>query len=75
MSQVFFNDNYTGPRFTYGLIYRPMARFVVPGGWIIDSSRPHPDYPTFGVVDYPRPLTEQELLRYDMILVKDVPNA
>ena len=75
MPKMLFDDDYTGPRYTYGLTYRPLARFAVPDGWVIDSSRPHSDYPTFGVVDYPRPLTEQELYRYDMILIKEAPNA
>lgn len=65
-----FDDDYTGPRYTYGLTLRPLARFHIPDGWIIDSDKYHQDYPRYGVVDYPAELNADQLYRYDLVLVK-----
>lgn len=64
-----FNDTYNGPRFTYGLQYRPLAQAQVPDGWIIWSDREHEDYP-FGVIDYPFELEPEKAKSFEMILVK-----
>jgi len=65
MATILFDDEYTGERFTYGLSYRPLAQYNVPDGWIIQSDRRNVRF-AFGTVDYPRPLTDQELDRFDL---------
>lgn len=57
MTNLIFDDAYTGDRYTYGLTHRPLALAHVPDGWIIGSDREHKDFPVFGTVQYPRPLT------------------
>jgi hypothetical protein len=59
------HDTYAGSRHTYGATNRPVGYSHVPDGWIIGSDKPHPDY-RHGTVDYPRPLTEQELTSYEL---------
>lgn len=54
----FFDDTYTGPRWIYGLTYRPLSGRNIPDGWIIWSNRPHTSY-QFGTVDYPARLPER----------------
>lgn len=66
MLDIIFDNEYTGPRWTYGLTYRPISIGAIPKGWIIDSQKDHPDFPTFGVVDYPRQLTEKEVCSYEL---------
>ena len=66
-----FDDEYTGPRFTYGLTLRPLARFHIPDGWIIDSDKYDKDFPRYGIVDYPVELTAEQLYRYDLVFVKE----
>ena len=67
---TFYDDTYTGTRYTYGLGYRPLGYAQVPPGWIIGSDRPHPDYPRFGTVDWPERLPEALTERYDLTLVQ-----
>ena len=52
-----YDDIYSGPRYTYGLTYRPVGYAQVPVGWVMWSERPHPDF-RYGTVDYPAPLSE-----------------
>ncbi len=65
-SDILFDEDYTGPRFTYGLRYRPLARFAVPDGWIIGSNKDHPEFPNFGIVDYPFELSDKQLHSYEL---------
>ena len=53
-----FDDEYSGPRYTYGVYYK-VAHFDLPDGWIINSNRPHADYPG-GTIDYPFELTPHQ---------------
>lgn len=69
MSNFIFNEDYTGPRVTYGLTIRPVARFNIPDGWIIGSQKAHPDFRRYGTIDYPFELTQEQLHHYDMIKV------
>ena len=69
-----YDDTYRGPRYTYGLRYRPLGYAQVPPGWIIRSDRPHPEY-RHGTVDCPRPLTAQELRGYEPELVAETPGG
>jgi len=63
---MLFDEDYTGPRFTYGLTYRPAARFSIPDGWVIGSNKEHPDFPKFGTVDYPVKLSDEELYKFEL---------
>jgi hypothetical protein len=47
-----WTDEYDGPRWTYGLTYRPLGLATVPKGFLIGSGREHPDF-RFGTIDYP----------------------
>jgi len=69
-TKILFDDSYKGPRWTYGLTYRPLTGSHVPEGWIIFSDKKHPDFP-FGTVDYPRPLTDHETFNFELTLVKE----
>lgn len=68
--KTLFDDEYTGPRFTYGMIFRPASIGTVPDGRIVDSNKSSPDFPVFGTIDYPRELTEDELYRFELIKVR-----
>lgn len=63
-----FDDTYTGPRWRYGLVYRPLVAGTanVPRGWILHSDRPHPQL-RHGTVDFPRELTPEEVARYELL--------
>lgn len=69
MDSIIFDDEYNGPRWTYGLVYRPLTRFAVPDGWIIGSNRDHSAY-RHGTVDYPQQLPEHDLKAYELVEVK-----
>jgi len=71
MSIHIFDDEYTGPRWTYGCTIRPAARFNIPEGYICDSQKEHPQFRSFGTVDYPIALTEEQLNHYDMVFIKE----
>ena len=66
-----YDDTYAGPRWRYGLRYRPLGYAQVPNGWIIFSDRPHPAY-HFGTVEYSRPLTTHEEEQFSLILLAQV---
>lgn len=67
MAKTIWTDEYTGPRWTYGLTYRPLATAHVPEGWIIDLGRAVPAQGfAFGIVEYPRELTEREVANYEL---------
>lgn len=63
-----WDDEYTGPRWKYGLSYRPVGYAQVPSGWIIKSNRPHAEF-RFGTVDWPRELTDLEREHAELTLV------
>jgi hypothetical protein len=60
-----FDDEYTGPRWTYGLRNRPPMLGAVPRGYIIDSHRPHPDW-RHGTLQYPFPLSDRDVDAYEL---------
>jgi len=63
-----FSDAYTGPRFTYGLKYRPMQIGAQPKGYIIGSEGKNERF-RFGTIQYPSELTADELYSYEMTLI------
>jgi hypothetical protein len=60
-----FDDEYDGPRFTYGLQNRPLDSFHVPDGWIIGSDRQSDTF-THGTVQYPRALSLDEMEAFEL---------
>lgn len=66
--RLLFDDTYTGPRWTYGLQYRPITTGSVPSGFIIYSNHADPRF-AFGTLQYPRPLTSAEVAGYELVLV------
>lgn len=69
MSIFIYHEDYTGPRWTYGLTLRPAARFNIPDGFIIGSQQTHPSFKSFGTIDYTEQLTPEQVSHYDMVLV------
>lgn len=66
-----FNEDYTGPRFTYGFRYRPAGMIGhQPQGWIIGSQKEHKDY-AHGTLDYPERLPAKEAASYELELVEE----
>lgn len=63
-----FDDEYTGPRWRFGAIYRRVTFFTAPNDFIVGSGRPHPEF-RFGTVDYPRQLSDEEAAAYQLTLV------
>ena len=68
MTRAIFNDEYTGPRFRYGLQYRPIAPGAVPKGFIIHSDRLSSEY-RHGTLDYPTMLPQQTADNYELVFV------
>ena len=69
MSELLWDSTYVGPRWTYGLTYRPVGYAQVPGGYILFSDKKHPDF-AFGTIDYPAPLTDDKAQGFELTLVK-----
>ncbi len=65
-----YNDTYNGPRYTYGLNYRPLAQSQVPDGWIIWSDEEHEDF-KFGTVDYPFELASDQIKSFELIPIRN----
>jgi hypothetical protein len=60
-----YDDTYTGPRWVYGLSYRPLSSSNVPRDWILFSDRPHPNF-RHGTVQYARQLTSGEIAAFQL---------
>lgn len=67
--KTLFDNEYAGPRFTYGMTLRSASIGTVPDGRIIDSTKSSPDFSVFGTIDYPRKLTENELYLFELVKV------
>lgn len=65
MTYIIYDKTYEGPRYTYGLQFRPVMLGAQPKGYIADSERPHKDY-HYGTVQYPRELYDWELVDFEM---------
>lgn len=65
--QIIIHDEYTGPRWRYGLRNRQAVFGHVPGGFIIGSQKPS-SYPRYrhGSVDYPFALTYAEMTQWEL---------
>ncbi len=67
--EMIYDDDYTGPRWCYGLTYRPAAFANIPDGRIIFGDRPHEDY-RHGTVQYPRALSQREVEAFQLTPVE-----
>lgn len=67
--ETLFHDEYTGPRWTYGMKFRPLQIGAQPKGWIVGSYSLDSRY-RHGTIDYPFRLTEKECGSYELELVK-----
>jgi hypothetical protein len=61
-----FHDDYTGPRWTYGLRNRPLALGAAPRDYIIGSHGPPWGRARWGTIQYSRPLTSSEIYDYEL---------
>lgn len=68
--KTLFDNEYAGPGFTYGMIFRPAGIGTVPAGRIVESNKSSLDFPVFGTIDYPRELTEEELYQFELVKVR-----
>lgn len=67
---LLFDDTYIGPRWRYGLMYRPLVTGGgAPDDWIVysDRSSTDPRFKRFGTVDYPRQLEAEEVGAFQLI--------
>lgn len=71
MTEILFHNSYTGSRFTYGCRNRPPMYACIPNGHIVGSEQPHNLF-SFGTIDYPRELTEQETKSYELTLLAPI---
>jgi hypothetical protein len=69
ITETLFDDTYTGKRWHYGLLYRPVSAANLPPGWIIWSDKAHRRFPNFGTIDYPRALTQHEIDTFQLVPV------
>lgn len=69
MAEMLYDDIYAGPRWRYGLNYRPLGYAQVPPGSIVFSHRPSVEF-RFGTIEYPRQLTEEEVDGYELTAVE-----
>ena len=69
-----FDEDYTGPRWMYGMVNRPPCYGCQPDGRIVGADRPndHPDPRVHHrTISYPRPLTADEIYRYELLPIDE----
>ena len=71
MTNTLYDDEYTGPRYTYGFRLRPFGYAHQPRGFIHGSNKPHPLY-RWGTLDYPAKLDEKDAYQFDLVLLEEV---
>lgn len=72
---LIFDDEYTGPRWVYGLTHRPAGIGCQPDGRIVGADKPsnQPDPRVlFDTIEYTRPLTDHEVYSYELLPVSEV---
>lgn len=62
---LIFDDMYLGPRWRYGMTYRSPAGGGIPRGFIIQSRRDDPQF-SFGTIDYPFALPDEQVTAYQL---------
>ena len=64
-----FDDDFTGPRWQYGLMNRPPGGGAVPRGFIIGSHRPNSPKFRHGTLEYPFALTDHDRDAYELTFI------
>ncbi len=62
---IVYDDEYTGPRWRYGLTNRPITGAGVPKGFIVFSDRKDQRF-RHGTVDYPFPLETNQIEQMEL---------
>jgi defence-against-restriction DarA-like protein len=65
--EMIFTEDYTGPRWTYGMTHRPPAIGCQPDGRIIGADRRDDPRALFGTIQYARELTVKEIEGYELL--------
>lgn len=65
---ILYDDEFTGPRYRYGLHSRPLSPGAVPKGFIVHSDRPHPDF-RHGTLDYPVKLPDDRADNFELVFI------
>lgn len=73
MAKLLYDDEYTGPRWRYGSLYRPIVPSTIPANmaeaFVILAGRPDTRYPTHGTIVFARELTGRECEHFDLVLL------
>lgn len=74
MTALIWDDQYTGPRWTYALLIRPFSSFNLPSDTAIiaGSSKPHAKYP-HGTFQTCEPIAEEHVKHFTLELL-EAPN-
>ena len=67
-TQFLFDDEYFGPRYRYGLQFRPISPGSVPKGFIIHSDRPSDDF-RHGTLDYQVKLPDDRVANFELVFI------
>lgn len=73
INERIFSEDYTGPRYTYGLRNRPLDIGTAPKGYIIGSNGPAVGRARNGTIQYPRQLTKDEIYDYELEVMEEIP--
>lgn len=58
--------------YRYGLTNRPPMYGTVPDGW--ENPQAHPDFPLYGTIDYPAPVSIRDMFRFELVLISPLPD-
>jgi hypothetical protein len=67
---LIFDEDYTGPRWTYAMAHRPPGIGCQPDGRIIGADKPKDERGFYGTIQYDRELTDQEVYRFELEFVE-----
>jgi hypothetical protein len=71
-----YDDSYSGPRWRYGLLHRPLANYFnlsFPDP-ILFSDRPDPRFPYYGTAEWPCEIPEEEAWHHSLVLLTTPPD-
>ena len=72
--QSIYDEDYTGPRFTYGLRNRPAGIGCQPADRIVGGGREHDSF-RYGTIAYPFELSKQDIYDYELTKVEECPKG
>jgi hypothetical protein len=71
MQDYIYDDQYTGPRHTYGFVLRPLDINTHPKlGCILGSYKADDKRARYGSVDYARRLTDEEVKKWELVYLE-----